>query len=78
MVTELQTQGLGEFARFNFTLKYPGDHTLELHHDNILVARFNQTKVTEEKLQEECILHLTREHGWDGCLWSNAEKKADG
>lgn len=69
MVTEAQVQGLGEFARWDFTLEHPDDHVVVLLHEGELVARFSQLGATEESLQEECALHLAKCHGWDGCLW---------
>jgi len=70
MVTKVQVQGLGEFARYGFTLEHPDDHVLYLMHQGERVAVFSQTGATEESLQAECARHLTMKHGWDGCLWS--------
>ena len=73
MVTEAQVQGLGEFARWGFTLEHPDDHVLVLTHEKEMVARFSQTGATPESLQEECAKHLVMKHGWDGCLWQSAK-----
>jgi len=73
MTTQLQVQGLGEFARWGFTLEHPDDHIVELHHQGELIARFSQTGATEESLQAECSRHLVMKHGWDGCLWAKEE-----
>ena len=70
MVTKVQVQGLGEFARYGFTLEHPDDHVLYLMHQGERVAVFSQTGATEESLQVECARHLAMKHGWDGCLWS--------
>ena len=70
MTTQAQIQGLGQFARWGFTLDHPDDHIVELHHQSELVARFGQLGVTEESLQGECARHLVMKHGWSGCLWS--------
>ncbi|MBA7468403.1 hypothetical protein ES707_03652 [subsurface metagenome] len=69
MTTETQRQGLGTFVNFEFTLKHPDDHILELLHEGELVARFSQAGATEHSLQEECAKHLVLKHGWDGCVW---------
>ena len=69
MTTEIQIQGLGEFARRGFTLEHPDDHVVVLLHENEIIAYFSQTGVTEESLQEECTCHLVMKHGWDGCFW---------
>lgn len=75
MTTQAQVQGLGEFARFGFTLEHPDDHVVELHHQGELVGRFSQIGATEESLQAECARHLVEKHSWDGCLWSlNGDK----
>lgn len=74
MTTQIQIQGLGEFAQQGFALGHPNDHILELRHEGELIARFNQTKVTEENLQEEAAQHLVSKHGWDGCLWNRNKK----
>lgn len=63
MVTEVQSQGLGKFVNFGFTLEHPDDHLLELYHQGELVNRFIQTGATEESLQEECVRHLAAKHG---------------
>jgi len=68
MTTQAQIQGVGEFARWGFTLQHPDDHILLLLHEGELVARFSQTGATEESLQEECAKHLAFCHHWDGCL----------
>ncbi|MBA7540326.1 hypothetical protein ES705_32623 [subsurface metagenome] len=69
MTTQIQTQGLGQFARWGFTLEHPDDHLLLLFHKGELVGRFSQTGATQESLQEECARHLVMKHAWDGCLW---------
>lgn len=58
MTTEAQVQGLGQFARWGFTLAHPDDHILELFHEGELIARFSQIGATEEGLQAECARHL--------------------
>lgn len=68
MTTQAQIQGLGEFARRQFTLEHPDDHVVELRHEGKFAARFSQLGATEESLQAECARHLIK-HGWDGCLW---------
>ena len=68
MTTEVQIQGLGEFARRGFTLELDGAIAVFLLHEGEPVARFSQTGATEESLQEECAKHLVMKHGWDGCL----------
>jgi hypothetical protein len=73
MVTEIQTQGLGEFARRAFTLEHPDDHVVLLMHDGQRVATFSQTGATEESIQAECSSHLVMKHGWDGCLWKGGK-----
>ena len=70
MVTEVQRQGLGQFAQWKFTLEHPDDHILLLLHEGERVAIFSQLGATPESLQAECALHLTKCHGWDGCIWS--------
>lgn len=70
MTTEVQVQGLGEFARRGFTLEHPDDHVVLLMHDGHRVATFSQIGATQESLQAECARHLVTKHGWDGCLWS--------
>lgn len=70
MTTQAQVQGLGEFARFGFTLEYPNDHTVELWHEGELLALFSQSGATEESLQAECAKHLLLRHHWNGCIWS--------
>ncbi|MBA7577458.1 hypothetical protein ES708_19311 [subsurface metagenome] len=70
MTTQAQAQGLGQFARWGFTLEHPNDHVVELHHEGKFVAWFSQTGATEHSLQAECARHLVNNHGWDGCLWS--------
>jgi len=74
MVTEVQRQGLGQFANFEFRLEHPDDHIVELHHQGKLVARFSQLGATPESLQDECARHLVIKHSWDGCLWSGKEE----
>lgn len=75
MTTQAQVQGLGEFARWGFTLEQTDDHVVELHHQGEFVARFSQSGATPESLQEECARHLVNKHGWDGCLWSRKEER---
>ena len=70
MTTEAQIQGLGEFARWGFTLYYADDHVVALLHEGRSIALFSQTGATEESIQAECALHLVKRHGWSGCLWS--------
>ncbi len=69
MTTQAQAQGLGQFARWGFTLEPPTDHVVELQHQGELVARFSQTGATKESIQAECARHLVMKHGWDGALW---------
>jgi len=66
MTTQAQVQGLGEFARFGFTLEPHGDDIVLLLHENKVVAQFSQTGATEQSLQAECARHLVEKHGWDG------------
>lgn len=68
MTTQAQVQGLGEYARFGFTLEHCDDHVVELRHEGEFVARFSQLGATEESLQAECARHLANKHGRDGCL----------
>lgn len=72
MTTQIQIQGLGEFASREFTLDHDGSESVALLHEEELVSRFSQAGVTEEGLQEACALHLTKCHGWDGCLWQQS------
>ncbi|GAI68007.1 unnamed protein product, partial [marine sediment metagenome] len=60
MATQAQAQGLGQFARWGFTLEPPTDHVAELQHQGELVARFSQLGATEESIQAECALHLAK------------------
>ena len=69
MTTVAQVQGLGEFARWGFTLGHPDDHTVVLLHEGRSIAIFSQTGTTEESIENECSRHLVMKHGWDGCLW---------
>ena len=69
MTTQAQVQGLGEFARWGFTLEHDGAVVVSLLHEGHLVGRFSQTGATEKTLQAECANHLAIKHGWDGCLW---------
>lgn len=73
MTTEVQVQGLGEFARRGFTLEHPDDDVVFLMHDSQRVAAFSQTRATEESIQAECAHHLVMKHGWDGCLWKGGD-----
>lgn len=75
MTTQVQIEGLGQFANFGFTLEHDGAMALFLHHEGERIARFSQTGATEESLQAECALHLTKCHGWDGCLWDSKGKE---
>jgi len=75
MTTEVQTQGLGQFVRWEFTLEHIGDDELLLLHQGELATRFSQTGATEQSLQAECARHLVIKHGWDGCLWSRKNEK---
>lgn len=68
MTTQVQIQGLGQFANFGFTLEHDGAMSVFLLHEGKLVGRFSQTGATEESLQNECSLHLVKCHGRDGCL----------
>ena len=72
MATQVQVQGLGEFARRGFTLEHPDDDEVVLMHEGERVASFIQTGATEESLQADCSKHLVVKHGWDGC---HPEKK---
>jgi hypothetical protein len=63
VTTEIQTQGLGEFAQRGFTLEHPDDHVALLMHDGQRVATFSQTGATEESIQAECSRHLVMKHG---------------
>jgi len=76
MITQAQTQGLGQFAPRGFTLEQRGDHLLLLLHEGEMVSRFSQAGATEESIQAECSLHLVIKHGWDGCLWQKEAKHA--
>lgn len=58
MITQAQIQGLGEFARWGFTLAHPDDHILLLMHEGEQIAVFSQTGATQENLQRECARHL--------------------
>lgn len=58
MATKLEVQGLGEFAKREFTLEHPDDHIVELHHQGEFIARFSQLGPTPQSLQEECARHL--------------------
>jgi len=60
MTTEVQIQGLRQFARFGFTLVHPDDHIVELRHEGKPVARFSQLGTTEESIQGECARHLAK------------------
>ena len=77
MTTEVQIEGLGEFARRGFTLEHDGDTVVFLLHESELVARFSQTGAREKTLQAECARHLAIKHGWNGCLWQRKEDNAD-
>jgi len=74
MTTKVQIKGLGQFASFGFTLGCPDDHTLVLLHDGRSIAIFSQTGATEESLQNECMFHLAKCHGWDGALWARKKE----
>ncbi len=54
MITQAQIQGLGEFARWGFTMEHPDGHILLLMHDGEQIAVFNQAVATQESLQREC------------------------
>jgi len=69
MATEVQVQGLGEFAHREFTLEHLGCEVVLLLHEGEFVARFSQIGATEESLQAECSKHMVMKHGSDGCLW---------
>ena len=66
MTTRVQIQGLGEFARWGFTMEHLDNHIVELCHQGELIARFSQLGVTEQSLQAACGRHLVFKHGWDG------------
>jgi len=68
MTTEVQIQGLGEFADRGFILVHPDDHVLLLMHEGEQIAVFSQTGATQEGLQRECAAHLVEKHGWDGSM----------
>jgi len=70
MTTEAQRQGLSSVTEIAFMLEPHSDDIVLLQHETKLVARFSQTGVTEQSLQEECARHLVNKHGWDGTsLW---------
>ena len=71
MTTQAQVQGLGEFARWGFTLEHPDDHVLFLMHEQERIAIFSKQGATPQSLQAECAKHLVAKHGWDGCLWKD-------
>ncbi len=73
MTTQAQIQGLGQFARWGFTLEHDGAMSVFLLHEGELVGRFSQTGATEESIQRECANHLALKHGWNGCLWKRKE-----
>ena len=73
MVTQLQVQGLGQFAQWGFTLKHPDDHIVALLHEGRSIALFSQTGATQESLQKECALHLVLKHEWGGALWQSTK-----
>ena len=75
MTTEIQLQGLGQFAYRGFTLEHDGSIALFLLHEGEVVARFSQLGATPGSLQAECSRHLVIKHGWSGCLWSKKETK---
>lgn len=72
MTTQAQAQGLGEFARWGFTLEHPDDHVLFLMHEDERIAVFSQLGAVGGSLQAECARHLALCHHWDGCLWKEA------
>jgi hypothetical protein len=74
LTTRVQIQGLGEFARWGFTLKRSDSHIVELCHQGELIARFSPLEDTEQSLQAACARHLVIKHGWDGCLWSRSNE----
>ena len=51
LTMQVQIQGLGEFARWGFTLERSESHIVELCHQGELIARFSQAGVTEQRLQ---------------------------
>ncbi len=75
MTTKAQVQGLGEFARWGFTLHRPDDHVVVLLHEGESVAQFSQLGATTQSIQAECANHLVMCHGWDGCIWSRKEER---
>jgi len=62
MTTQVQIQGLGEFADRGFTLEHLDDHFLLLMHEGEQIAVFSQTVATQESLQRECARHLKNKH----------------
>ncbi len=62
MTTQVRIEGLGQFARWEFTLSHPDDHIVELHHQGDLIARFSQLGSTPKGLQRECARHLAEKH----------------
>lgn len=54
MATVLDTITLGEYADIGFSLKEDADHILELYFKEKCIARFNQSRVTPQILQEGC------------------------
>ena len=78
MTTQAQIQGLGEFARWGFTLYHPDDHVVALLHEGRSIALFNQTGATEKSIQAECARHLVMKHGLDGCQSSRKEEGNQG
>lgn len=69
MVKDRTREVLGTFAGYGFDLYEPDDDILVLSHEGALVARFLQTRTTQESIQAECARHLALRHKWDGCIY---------
>ncbi|GAI68947.1 unnamed protein product [marine sediment metagenome] len=69
MTTQVQVEGLGDFAHRGFTLEYDGATVVLLLHEGEPVARFSQAGATEEGIQAECAKHLVIKHRWEGRIW---------
>ncbi len=58
-----QTDILGEYTEYGFSIKEPNDHILELYFKDKLIGSYYQTKVTREIIREGCknyLVNLTR------------------
>lgn len=64
MTTDAQVEGVGEFARWGFTLDHVIDDEVLLMHEGEQIASFLQTAATERSLQAECARHLAKRHGY--------------